>query len=655
MLSILSCQQHGDIILPPIDTSDNSIDEVGKSYGFHGGNGSESYPFEISNSQELINFVERVNAKDSISTQNFELINDINLTEPIDSIFTFSGTFDGNEKSIIGFKNKAYADLETYKDAGNYVMDDTRTFSAFIQALNGGTLKDVTFEDFNITAPPSSSRSEHRYMAVAVGVLSNGATIDNVIIGEGSLTSPVRAGGIAAYVKNTDGSNAVNHILNSINNADISTEELTNTYGTAGGILSTTAAGGTVLVSGCENTGTIIGYVAGGIAGDIQNNRDKGMTDDGTEINGILIENCHNTGAIKGVEYAGGILGNFWNGAAGDIKSSTNGNTVEYYAQSGLSNSSVKLGGIVGASVVFTESAQQRTIHLIYDCQNSGDVVCESTDVDAFIGGIIGSTQYGHITIENCYMTSGTLKKMKGPETSDAEASSNSTPFVRTATGGILGKMGGNQNVIIDSYATDSVNFDLPEGYRGGQVAGYFATATFGTSGYTLDDGTAAQYDNDEHLNKMMNEVLFTNPTEISNPFGILSAQSYSRMVRATNIIADEMYIGGASLYVPDEGTSSVRGKTIYDLTGCIVDTLHRDLGYGSRGGGSPQTSILEGIDIDTFFIDADQYSKSEYAPIPLYYEIDDDFSLTNNAPDHFKIVINNETYEGEGATITKV
>ncbi len=630
LLIAVSCQQYDwGMIIPPFSRP--------------GEIGSESNPYTISSQEDL-------ESLRSMNTEGiyFELSADIILNDSFDPIPVFKGTLIGNGHTVSGLETKEYASFDEYVAAGGYVMDETRTFSAFIQVLDGGKISDIKFENFNIKAPPASTNNNHRYMAVAVGAVSNGATVEKIVIGSGTLTSPVRAGGVAAYVKNTDGSNTVNTIAECINNADITTEIMTDTYGTAGGVVSTTADG-PVLIEACENTGTITGYVAGGIIGDIQNNLGTGRTSDGTTINGILLNNCSNSGNICGVEYAGGIAGNFWYGA-GDINSASNSGKIECYIPDGVTApAKTKLGGIIGASLV---SDNKRTTHYIINSRNTGDIANEENSVTAYIGGIIGTATLGHITIENCYMERGTLKTVEGP---DQAYSSTKDPVEEVSVGGIIGKTEGNQITIRNSYAFDDVIYNIPAGYRYGEIAGYFGSATFDVSpGYKFDDGTTADWTDEADIERMMNQVLFDEPTEIKQPFGVFTALQYSRALRAENITAEKFYIGGASRYVTDEITQSwVTGKTIYDLTGCKIKELHRDLDFGSRGGGGRQTSVLKGVDIEELIIDVDTGEEPDYAPIGIYFEIDDSFSFTNNATVHFYLNINNTQYKSASGNIT--
>ena len=640
LLTAISCRQAAVIVpYPPLVNP--------------GVPGSESNPYRISSAEDL-------KALRSADTEGvyYELTGDIVLTEEFDPIPVFKGNLIGNGHVIRGLRVAEYSTAEEYEAAGGYVMDGKRTFSAFIQSLDGGVISGLSFEDYEIPAPPVySSDTNQIYMAVVAGVISNGAVIENVTVGEGEIVSPVRAAGVVGYVKNTDKPDAVNVIRNTENNADVTTTLTTeSTYGTAGGIVSTTADS-LLLISDSHNHGTVTGYVAGGIAGDIQNSRLSGKADDGTLINGTLITGgSSNSGRIRGIEYAGGIAGTFWNDAAADIISASNSGTVECYIPDGASapvSGFVKLGGIIGSSVNFADDASKRAAHLIKDCVNTGNVMNEESAVDAYIGGIIGSTVRGHVTIEDCYMESGTLKTVRGPQKA-VSSSETDISIAEVTVGGIIGKTEGNQNVIRDSYAYPAVVYDVPEGYRSGSIAGYFDSASFGTGGYLLDDGTEADWTNEAHIEAMMNEVTFSNPAEVKNPFGILTMRSYSRAVRATNIHAETLYIGGASPYVSDESEQAwVEGKSIYDLSGCVVNELHRDLDFESRGGGLPQTSVLRGVDINTMIIDEDTQDAPQYAPVTLYYEIDDSFELVNNASDHFRLNINGTLYEENSASIT--
>ena len=152
--------------------------------------------------------------------------------------------------------------------------------------------------------------------------LINGATIKNLQV-EGNVTSS------GSYVGGIVGKVQSGTIENCSFRGSVTSSK--SSAGYAGGI-----AGGTQnpsAITGCANFGTISGY-AGGIAG----------------YGKVSIENCYNTGEIKGTTRAGGIIGQF-NGTAGT-------NTVENSYSIGSitlsSDSYAYSGGISGYTGTIT-------------------------------------------------------------------------------------------------------------------------------------------------------------------------------------------------------------------------------------------------------------------------------------------------------------
>ena len=242
------------------------------------GAGTQREPYVIRDAAGLAAFRDLVNGGNSLAGKHVVLANDITLTDAFVPVREFSGTFDGQGHTIYGYVAPVYASQQAYEDAGNLVYDGTRLFTGFFANLNGGTVKDLTFAEYTIPDSPVSNLTQddtkengvleprHIYVSVAVGMLQNGAALENVTVETGTVASQVRAAGLVAYVKNSGGSTLVNTMDHCVNKATVSTARLNDTYGTAAGILSTTGCG-YFTINACENYGTISGYVAGGIAG----------------------------------------------------------------------------------------------------------------------------------------------------------------------------------------------------------------------------------------------------------------------------------------------------------------------------------------------------------------------------------------------------
>ena len=398
--------------------------------------------FDLDTPDELAGLSELVNKGNTFEDKTIYLSESIDLSgfdwDPIGSNGTpFKGTFDGGNNTIIGFSNEKAG---VFDDEGN------RYFSAFFTAVDGGTVKNITFEDYdvNIDEEVSEDRANQRMISVAVGNLMNGGTVENVTVKEGTITSPVRVSGIVARTSGGTKDNP-NRIIDCENYADVSTEMkgdkygASNTYGTSGGILSTTA-NGYIVIEDCNNYGSSEGMVAGGIVGDNQ-----------TEME---IIGCTNEGNVKGTIFAGGIIGDFWYGGNGSITDCHNTGTVESIeAFSGNSDSStygdVNIGGIAG--LIGAGGATK-----ISGSTNSGVLKNNTTDVLVSIGGIVGSI----IGEESSSISESTSNGVIENKASTIDGKDRN----RWTVGGVAGYVNTAGLTIEDSYGT-AENFNDENGY----------------------------------------------------------------------------------------------------------------------------------------------------------------------------------------------
>ena len=547
------------------------------------------------NSLSANSSMKRVATNNTFEGYTIKLNTNINLQkQEIKPISVFKGTFDGNGYTISGFKNKVYTDIDTYQNEGNAVVDNTRTFSAFIEHLDGGTLKNVTFENYEISAPPASTNEKHRYMAVAVGMIGNGATIDGVIVKEGNLISPVRAAGICSYIKNTDNSTTVNTIKNSSNYANVTSTFDTSdhglrTFGTAAGILSTTGSEG-LLIENCKNFGEIKGYVVGGIVGDIQHDNST-------------IKSSTNEGPINAIIIGGGILGDYWwndkTGRSGstitdckntgtiqnyytDITKVASEKTTNNYDWEAFKEPDVKLGGIVGFVISPNRIAEQGAAvtaviqNQIKNSSSSGDITAIYGDYSVAIGGIAGYVAFGNIRIEGCTQT-GTLTNRAECKLTLAGGERELNKY---SVGGIIGSFSRYYVNIVDSYGTG--NYVVPEGCYAGAIAGRFMAGEFfaGENSNPYDnDGNKVDVTDENKVKEVSNSVTFSTLTEVKNPFGILSTAPYSKYVKVENLKADTLRMGGSSKHVYDtaQKNETLVGEFTYDLTGSEIATATRD------------------------------------------------------------------------------
>ena len=236
------------------------------------------------------------------------------------------------------------------------------------------------------------------------------ATIQNVVAkGRISSDSVHYLGSIAGYTKGCT-------IENCSNLGNIS---LNGDYDSVGGItgLVSNSDGESSYITGCSNSGKIVGGTAGGIAGWLGCAVDSGLssiisdcynlgfvTDSASSSNGVggiagvvagkivKIEKCYNYGRIEGNSTrAGGIAG------------IEHGSTIDncYNAGSIYGRSTdYAVGGIVGVAAVHVNEAE------FYSCYNTGSVsAIEGEDVGGIVGyrGTPESSAHKPATFKNCF------------------------------------------------------------------------------------------------------------------------------------------------------------------------------------------------------------------------------------------------------------
>lgn len=151
--------------------------------------------------------------------------------------------------------------------------------------------------------------------------------------------------------------------------------------GICGGILGARTEKGAVLqISGCRNEAAVTSSGVNSSAGGIV----------GKQMNGAVIEDCENLGAVSGVCGVGGI--------AGLLNSSSDSLTVRNCTNKAVitgldcgSDLQGKIGGIAGSLV---RSTTQNTQVFIRECANQGNVVqVNAPGTDGMVGGLIGYLQ----------------------------------------------------------------------------------------------------------------------------------------------------------------------------------------------------------------------------------------------------------------------
>ena len=187
-----------------------------------------------------------------------------------------------------------------------------------------------------------------------------------------------------------------------------------------GGITGTaTIYNGDLIIRDCSNSGDISGFEdqgdVGGIAGDL-----SGMGE-WTDGQGMLLENCRNTGSVTHLYNAGGIAGdctvpnapvviqncsnagsisavNGTGGILGQISSGNHSHTIRSCDNVGEIEAAGKGGGIVGMFLGFALDVEEPKEIQISKCVNRGEVSGK------YIGGVVGSGMdaNGTCRIEDC-------------------------------------------------------------------------------------------------------------------------------------------------------------------------------------------------------------------------------------------------------------
>ena len=373
--------------------------------------------------------------------------------------YPFKGTFDGQGNTIRGYSN------------GSNGTSGDKIFTAFFSKVDGGTIKNIIFEDYEVCFQGETSGTD-RMTSVVVGILYGGSTLSDITVGEGSVDGPVRVGGIVARTQGGT-ENAPNIIAACSNYADVSTEmtgELSekntfNTYATAGGIISTVATDDFVIVSDSHNYGSIEGNCSGGLVGDIMGH--------------IEISNSTNSGRISGALFAGGIAGDFWYSGNGSIIDSHNlaSAVIETIATKRTNNGEVYsdacIGGILGAGGLGGKVT-------ISGSTNSGTLKNVDDDIMVNIGGIVGFAGTNPVEIKDSYSHGTIENSAKVAEILDTRGQHvRNSNRNRWTVGGIVGHSYA-PITIIDSFGTDTIANNNEDYYAYGNVVGFIKTVESG-------------------------------------------------------------------------------------------------------------------------------------------------------------------------------
>ena len=286
---------------------------------------------------------------------------------------SFKGTFDGNGNTIYNLTITADDKENPDKAIGLFGIVD------------GGTVKDLKFENVNINVPSSEMA------AAAVGMLTGGGTVSGIEVLSGTINATRGNGAVVGRMtKSGTISTCTNHATITGNGANI------------GGIVGAayyTEDGSTMTIKDCNNYGTVSGTAGavGGIVGlsaanVINCTNEAAITGNGPDVAGIVAEQ-QNAGSITGCVNKGDITNNAsaygTGGIVGWIR--YNGTTDNYPAKnvievSGNTNYGSVKGGNDAGGIVGTVY----NLGNIIDNRNYAPALSAAT----FASGIVGNAQF---------------------------------------------------------------------------------------------------------------------------------------------------------------------------------------------------------------------------------------------------------------------
>lgn len=295
-----------------------------------------------------------------------------------------------------------------------------------------GTIKSCTVENSTITGTNENKASQNLVGGIAadniVGTIEQCKVINGSVSTSGSMEVS-SVGGIAGCSDGTlkDCSNSAS--VTGKNTFNLGTKEEVSLG--SGGVVGSNKH----LVEGCSNSGSVTGngLFTGGVVGY--------NTTNGTTLNGT-ISASHNTGAVKGEQYVGGVVGN-------------NHTVVEDCYNTGqVTSTGDYVGGVVGRNTYYfyfidsipSYSSMKEWKGKISTSYNTGAVSGGS-----YVGGVAG---YNCVTIAQCFNT-------------------GSVTGSKNYTGGVVGC---NAYYIDDRYGRDGVVKEYPgetqNTYNAGAVTG---------------------------------------------------------------------------------------------------------------------------------------------------------------------------------------
>ena len=382
----------------------SSVGTVHAAVSFVGGVGSEDEPFQISTAEQLNEIRNHLD-------KHFVLINDIDLStdastiawEPISN---FSGSLDGNEKTI--------ANLKVQKSSNNVGL--------FANVLAGGRIENLVIDAVEVRGLD--------YVGILVG--SNVGEINNVSV-SGAVYGDYHVGGLIGRTENSSISNSIAEVdvtgqghyigglLGSVQNSDTS-----NSF----------ASGD---VQGNRSVGGLVGeYVMGTITesyamGSVTANRNEGGLVGSFQNGDVTLS--YALGEVNGYKNTGGLIGELYN------------SSVTYSYATGNVAGEVDAGGLIGGNRGGDVSLSFATGN-VSGCDDIGGL---AGDMDNAL--VANSFATGDVT-GTCGPGSNSIGGLVGDNRSSTIKNSFAMGWItgHHNVGGLVGDNGFNAGTITNSY-----------------------------------------------------------------------------------------------------------------------------------------------------------------------------------------------------------
>jgi len=356
---------------------------------FSGGLGTEENPYKIATKEDLIalsNYTNGTNVPSPLTAAHFrgayyQQTENINFTgkvtlKPICNESSFTGTYNGNGKSLTRFK-----------------IESDKAQTGLFGKVAGGTVKNLTMdgssgtEDFTVNGKAQTG--------AVIGVLSNNGNIENCTVKKVFVTSTetgnTNSGGVVGAANNA-----------TIKNCSItSNSKVTGSGNAVGGIVG--CVWNTVTIENCVAVKTAVEaqYLVGGIVGKAEGE--------------ITIKNCYsntNVTATGTTASAGGKVGGILGGMYPTSgKDSYVVNCIHYFLGSpsyGIVKTSinqttndVSAGGIVG--ILADGTCGSMNVLNCFSLPSKILNTSDNTNTITGMGGIVGSAMNDNTYIVNCY------------------------------------------------------------------------------------------------------------------------------------------------------------------------------------------------------------------------------------------------------------